>query len=202
MTGVSAFCVLWGAAALFTVTGFSVLPRSIQPCHNVLSKPCFQKVQNRGGRPFQLSPAQTTSLDDYTDEEIQDMRQMILSLSLEGTDESRRSRLENVFSEFFQRTNGMPDRFATLFDRLVIKIGDEVQTEAKKRFYEAQAATATIEQEGDKISSDGDNELADDGKREKLPDELQLWALVDMMVQAKTLAKKAKTKSVGQDAFE
>jgi hypothetical protein len=141
-------------------------------------------------------------LDDYTDEEIQEMRQMILSLSLERTDDSRRSRLENIFSEFFQRASGMPDRFATLFDRIVIKIGDEVQTEAKKRFYEAQAATAMIAQEDGKISSDEESDLTDEGKREKTPEELQLWALVDMMVQSKTLAKKAKAKPVGQDAFE
>ena len=133
---------------------------------------------------------QSSWLDDYTDDEIQEMRSLILSLSMDHSDESRRSRLRGVFVDAFQRAGGgdsTPQRFASLFDRMVIKIGDEVQLEAKKKYFEANASR--LEEPG---TDEGDGSPAE-GKgdaKEKSPDELQLWALVDMMVQSKTMVKK------------
>jgi len=121
--------------------------------------------------------------DDYSEKEITDMKDLILSLSLEPTDDSRRSRLIDVFQEALERPNGMPKRFSNLFDKVLIQVGDQVQTEAKRKFFEKKANEVPEE-----APPDGDG---DEATREKTPDELQLWALVDMMVQSKTIVKQA-----------
>jgi hypothetical protein len=131
---------------------------------------------------------------DYSDEEQQEMRDLVLSLSLEPTDEDRRTKVKDIFHEVLARPNGAPKRFSDLFDTLLAKIGAEVQDEAKKRFFEAQAAKKQ-EQAENVTEVLSDNAVDDDneeeaGEKVKSPDELQLWALVDMMVQSKTIVKR------------
>jgi hypothetical protein len=104
------------------------------------------------------------------EQETEDMKELILSLSLEPTDESRRERLAELFGEALAKPNGAPKRFTDLFDKTLIEVGDRVRKEALE----------TLECEQN-LPSDGS----------KSPQELQVWALIDMMVQSKTLVKKA-----------
>jgi hypothetical protein len=129
---------------------------------------------------------------DYSNEEKQEMRDLVLSLSLESTDEDRRTRLKDIFHEALARPNGAPKRFSDLFDTLLAKVGAEVQDEAKKRFFEAQAAKQEqVENVTEVLSDDAvDDNEEEAGEKVKSPDELQLWALVDMMVQSKTIVKR------------
>ena len=127
------------------------------------------------------------------------MRDLILSLSLEKTDHDRRTRVKEVFVEALAKPNGMPDRFSALFDKVLTQVGDEIQMEAKKKFFEQQQAEQEKEDgddmEGDSTAATAAAETSDDvtedqEERVKSPEELQLWALVDMMVQSKTIVKK------------
>ena len=118
------------------------------------------------------------------------MEDLIISLSFEHTDTDRRKRVNDVFQEAFSRPNGMPKRFTDLFDKVLIEIGDKVQADAKKKFFEDQAS-----QSKEVESSSSEDTVAEDAplvpeERTKSPEELRLWALVDMMVQTKTIVKK------------
>ena len=127
---------------------------------------------------------------NYSDTECQEMRNLILSLSLEPTDHDRRKRVKKVFHEALARPNGMPKRFTDLFDKILIEVGDEVQNEAKKKFFEDQATAApAVEATADNNDQPEDEDMGPP-RREKTPTEMQLWALVDMMVQTKTIVKR------------
>lgn len=56
---------------------------------------------------------------------------------------------------------------------------------AKMKFFEQKQSD-----EDDETNEDGELALEDGELRIKSPEELQLWALVDMMVQSKTIVKK------------
>jgi len=130
----------------------------------------------------QLSASENGS-DDYTVKEVQEMDALILSLSLESTDTSRRQRVASVFAEELVKDDSR--RFADLFDQVLAIVGDRVQVEAKKKAMEQHTdePEETVDQK-----EEGNGDLMGMGKS---PEERQLWALVDMMVQSKTLAKKA-----------
>ena len=126
------------------------------------------------------------------------MKDLILSLSMEPTDTDRRTRVKDVFEEALARPNGMPKRFSDLFDAVLAEVGDEIQREAKRKFFEAQEANQTEEKEvapSDEESASDDDSGGNKDKggelKLKTPEELQLWALVDMMVQSKTIVKTA-----------
>lgn len=110
----------------------------------------------------------SSSLD--SEQERKDMKELIVSLSLEPSDESRRERLVGLFGEALAKPDGDPKRFTDLFDKTLIEVGDRVRKEALEKLEQEQT-----------IPADGS----------KTPEELQVWALVDMMVQSKTLVKKA-----------
>ena len=206
------------AATVSTITAFpTLIPKSVSGDHfvrhanicSLIGRPVNERSPRdpSGILRFLASntkgpePGSASWLDDYSDDEIQEMRGLILSLSLEPNDSSRRARLNDIFADASQRSDGSPQRFGALFDRMVIKIGDEKQNEAKQRFYEAQAAkqedeSETISNENNGNGEDVDGNLDQNGEsveREKSPDELQLWALVDMMVQGKTIIKRGIT---------
>eukprot|EP00980_Cylindrotheca_fusiformis_P001677 scaffold381_cov138-Cylindrotheca_fusiformis.AAC.13 len=122
---------------------------------------------------------------NHSSENLEEMKDLILSLSQEPTDHDRRTRLEGVFQEALARPNGGPKQFSDLFDAVLTKVGEEVQTEAKKKFL------SQLEEVCDEATDATAAEETRDGEREKTPEELQLWALVDMMVQSKTIVKKA-----------
>lgn len=142
---------------------------------------------------------------EYSDEEVKEMRELIFSLSQEPTDHDRRTRLKEVFHEALDRPNGMPKRFTDLFGMLLTKIGEEVQMEAKKKYFEAQEKQSVEEESSDdtddKVSNDDQEEIPKT-ERTKTKEELQLWALVDMMVQSKTIVKKANGELGSKGTFQ
>lgn len=118
---------------------------------------------------------------EFTTEEVKAMDDLIISLSMEPTDESRRQRALQLFETELAKPNGAPKRFTDLFDAVLIVVGDRVQMAAKKRALEG----------GQKAEeSEGTNSTKDFMQRSA--EERQLWALVDLMVQTKTLVKKAR----------
>jgi hypothetical protein len=121
---------------------------------------------------------------EYTVTEVQAMDSLIISMSLEPTDNSRRQRLASVFSEELAKADCR--RFAYLFDHVLTIVGDRVQVEAKTK---ALAHNKDAEDSGDQDDENDDG--GDFMGMGRSPEEKQLWALVDMMVQSKTIAKKA-----------
>ena len=151
--------------------------------------------------------------NDYSEAERLDMTELIRSLSLEPTDHDRRTRVKDIFQEALGRPNGSPKRFTDLFDKTLIQFGEKVQNEAKKKYFEDQEKAAiaggVAEQEtvlGDGVSESTKAATTDDSPtpviREKTPEELQLWALVDMMVQSKTIVKKSSGELGSKGTFQ
>lgn len=94
-----------------------------------------------------------------------------MSLSRLKSDEERRMELSNVMEKnLLNRENDDASQFALLWDAAMIEIGSDVQTKAKARA-EAEAGAG-----GEVVGNEEDKQ--------------QLWALVDMMVQSKSLIKK------------
>eukprot|EP00542_Grammatophora_oceanica_P018197 CAMPEP_0194049202 /NCGR_PEP_ID=MMETSP0009_2-20130614/29998_1 /TAXON_ID=210454 /ORGANISM="Grammatophora oceanica, Strain CCMP 410" /LENGTH=154 /DNA_ID=CAMNT_0038695297 /DNA_START=220 /DNA_END=685 /DNA_ORIENTATION=- len=138
--------------------------------------------------------------DDYTKDEVEDMDKLILTLSRESNDEVRRQKIKEMFDEELAKPNGGPQRFTELFDSVLIIVGERVQGEARKRALEAQAqltASPAAASTDDKTAE----EKSDYTTAGKSPDELQLWALVDMMVQTKTIVKKANGRLGNEGTF-
>ena len=127
-----------------------------------------------------------SSSHDFTIEEVQEMDQLVMALSLENDDESRRKKVSTLFAEELAKPNGYPRRFTELFDSVLMTAGERVQNEARMA-----AAKQCKEQGLVDISSNADIDEAVYVPREKSVTELQLWAFIDMMVQTKTLVKKA-----------
>jgi hypothetical protein len=133
---------------------------------------------------------------DYTSDEVKEMDKLIMLLSLENNDECRRRKVAALFAEELAKPHGYPDRFTQLFDSVLMIAGQRVQNEAKIK-----AEQQTKEQEPAGIVEDVDYTETAYVPREKSPAELQLWAFIDMMVQTKTLAKKAKGELGNQGSF-
>lgn len=148
-----------------------------------------------------------SSSGEYSETEVQEMKYLILSLSIESTDHDRRTRVKEIFHEALGRPNGGPKRFTELFDKVLIEVGDEVQNEAKKKQFSDQAAAQSSDSGYTKsdAATDESEEVVDNQEpitREKSPEELQLWALVDMMVQTKTIVKKENGDLGSKGAFQ
>ncbi|CAJ1927892.1 unnamed protein product [Cylindrotheca closterium] len=137
--------------------------------------------------------------DDANVEDYNEMRNLVLSLSQVPTDEDRRARLANIFEEALARPNDQPKQFIDLFDEALTNVGNEVQIEAKKMFAAKDAEASNPEEAVDADTSE--NEESND-ERVKSAEELQLWALVDMMVQSKTIVKKVSGKLGSKGTFQ
>ena len=125
-----------------------------------------------------LNEAKDSSIQDH--QSNNDVREMILTLSLESDDEKRRSRLSSLLEEKLKQSDDVDSaKFAHLWDTNIIQIGGEVQNEAR-----AEAASKPTATNGDVISD-----------REKSQKEKQLWAMVDMMIQSKSIIKKIMNES-------
>lgn len=103
------------------------------------------------------------------------MEDLVRSLSEESTDEIRRKRLEDLF----QDENFEPN-FLGLFDACLIDLGDRVK--------------ALAAEEAENANQNG-------SVSPKTDLQLQLWALVDMMVQSKILIKRANGKWGSEGSF-
>ena len=134
------------------------------------------------------SASEESSAREYTVAEVKAMETLIMAMSLEPTDDSRRKRLASIFATELAKDDCR--RFATLFDQVLAIVGDRIQVEAKKK-----ALAQQMQQRGGpdepEENRDQDNDDNDFMGMEKSPEEKQLWALVDMMVQSKIISKKA-----------
>lgn len=127
---------------------------------------------------------QASNSEEYTAVEIDEMRDLILSISKERDDEERRLKLSSLIIEKTSQEDVIAGaRFVQLWDKMIIQVGGEVQKEAINRAKTQKIVPIEVEADPDAIKKDK--------PREKSEDELQLWALVDMMVQSKTIVKKA-----------
>lgn len=135
----------------------------------------------------------SSSGEDYTASEVHEMDSLIISLSLEPTDDSRRQRLAQVFATELAKADCTSRRFADLFDQVLATVGDRIQLAARKKALKAQQERNQLQesQESDNETEELEDEDRDFMGVKKSPEERQLWALVDMMVQSKTLSKKA-----------
>ena len=122
----------------------------------------------------------------YAGASAEEMEKLIMSLSLENDDEYRRTKVSTLFAEELAKPNGYPHRFTELFDSVLMITGERVQNEAR-----INAAQESGPQQPVAIELDVDITEVVYVPREKSAAELQLWAFIDMMVQTKTLVKKA-----------
>ncbi|CAB9508907.1 expressed unknown protein [Seminavis robusta] len=148
---------------------------------------CPNNAAGCARRSQQLYQSKKTS-SDFKQEEISEMEDLILSLSQEPTDESRRGRLQTMFDKELAKPNGAPQHFADLFDCTLVMVGDRVKTEA-------QQVAEKLQEEAEAAKGDGDDD-DEEAKPPELPESFkkqqqQVWALVDMMIQSKTIVKKA-----------
>jgi len=143
------------------------------------------------------------------------MKDLIVNLSKESTDNVRRSRLESIIVQGLEESGGGADdaAFPQLFQESLEAVGNEVQAKARElamQRYEEKDAAETINEAAVAAASSSDGANTSNNKnggdspirvetvnetsegKIKSPLETQLWALVDMMVQSKTMIKKAR----------
>lgn len=144
-------------------------------------------------------------LPEFGQDEVNDMEDLILSLSKESDDDTRREKLAGIMDkELADGSNNAasgddPDgtavgaetpRFAKLFQSALDNVGEKVQADAREKALEQQQQMNLIDSDDMDAQDGGDgSEGGERTKRVKSPEELQLWALIDMMVQSKTLVK-------------
>mmetsp|Transcript_61383 Transcript_61383/g.69558 ORF Transcript_61383/g.69558 Transcript_61383/m.69558 type:complete len:291 (-) Transcript_61383:22-894(-) len=169
-------------------------------------------------QPPPLSPLSINNgnyeYDDFTPAEVTKMRDLIVSLSDETDDTNRRQRLQKTIEEALIHDDGdggpnssdnanangtqQSRRFTILFSRVLTQVGEQVQQDAREKFSEKSAEDDDDDHNETDSSDDTKKEEEDKDEdetverivREKSPEELKLWALVDMMVQSKTVFKK------------
>ena len=154
-----------------------------------------------------------TSADDAIPTTDDGMKDLIIDLSKEGTDDVRRSRLQAIINDGLEQ--GDAETFSALFQQALEAVGNEVQAEARvlamQRYEETinEEAVATAAALSDDSNTNGEsspirvekvNETSEGTI--KSPLETQLWALVDMMVQSKTMIKKAKGQLGSKGTFQ
>ena len=149
------------------------------------------------------------------------MKDLIIDLSKEGTDDVRRSRLQSIIVQGLEEGD---ETFSALFQQALEAVGNEVQAEARElamQRYEERDAAETINEEAVAASAAADASSGDSNNTNgesspirvekvnetsegtiKSPLETQLWALVDMMVQSKTMIKKAKGQLGSKGTFQ
>lgn len=131
---------------------------------------------------------------EFTSDEIEDMNQLILSLSKESDDAIRREKLDDILDKELSEDESSskntkfgtdtPPKFAKLFQYSLDTVGQEIQTAARIL---AEQQIKEVEQESlDGLETDIGEDRGEVKKRVKSKEELQLWALIDMMVQSKT----------------
>ena len=143
-------------------------------------------IRGRYGPSYRNESPMHMSGHDFTADEVQEMEMLIMSLSLENDDDYRRKKVATLFAEELAKPNGHPNRFTELFDSVLMITGERVQNEAKTN-----AAQESNRQQPVEIKMDAEISEVVYISREKSTAELQLWAFIDMMVQSKTLVKKA-----------
>lgn len=132
-----------------------------------------------GSRPRRHCPWQAADGNDngsaFSEEEVQKMDDLILSLSLETQDDQRRDRVAQALGAKILEPNGLgsSERFMRLFEERLTIMGNAVRDKA--------ASQAQDDQQGVMVPGQPSEAV---GK--------QLWALVDIMIQSKVIFKQAK----------
>ena len=126
----------------------------------------------------------STGSSEPSSKDVAEMNEWIWSLSMEPTDQGRRGKLTAVFTEKYMDLD-----FCNLFDEQLILVGDQIKERAAQAAAEAAADDDTSNSEqGEESNKDTTNVM----DQEKSPEMKQLWAIVDLMVQKKTLVKRAR----------
>lgn len=181
------------------------------------SSPIQHQQQRRRQRVTVLQISSNAVDDDdnaspslFTQSEIQDMENLIVSLSQISDDALRREKMASLFDVELAAAASNDDgltssgsdgderevpRFAQLFQVALNTIGERVQASAREV---ASTIVATNDEDDDASMAERDGVGGDDNSavelpqmtmREKSQEEMQLWALIDMMVQSKTRVK-------------
>ena len=135
--------------------------------------------------PRRLPLLRLAASDAAAPQDPQAMERLILDLSRQE-DGPRRQRVAEMFGRALAGVNvgDQPPEFATDFQIALDKVGGEVQELARKKVLEQQEQMPAASEES----------APEEGKyvpREKTAEELQVWALIDMMVQSKLLVSRA-----------
>jgi hypothetical protein len=210
VTFVSSQSMLFPLLSLLLVSGSAFLSHGASSCcrygtnnfHRPQTTDDGLKIISHASSSLQAKKAKANGADDFEfkKEEIQKMEDMIVSLSQEPTDDSRRSRLLSIFTEKLAKSDdddGAPQHFIELFDYTLVIVGDRVKAIAQQ-----EAAAAAVQKEQQLPTEQSSSDFLQQQKvDEAAPDEgsastkqqqpAQLWALVDMMVQSKTIVKRA-----------
>jgi hypothetical protein len=160
--------------------------------------------------PYSNNDSNNNTIDDHADDDddrimVDDIEKLIVSLSYEANDEKRRNAVAAILDE--QLSPVRNDKFVTLFEQVLVRVGDRVRTEALNKIGNQSPPTTTVDQDvvvGPLPSSsvaktrvttttgtDG-TELTTVNKQST--DVQQVWALIDMMIQSKVIIKKAESK--------
>jgi hypothetical protein len=132
---------------------------------------------------YAAAAAAAADENDSEAQQVQAMEDLILSLSADADDVSRRGKVASLFEEKLKNRDSS-ESFIHLFDQVLVIVGDRVRMEAVSQ-HQVAAAEKEKTKSDEKLPS---FPLPDQHKSET---ELRLWALVDMMVQSKTIVKKA-----------
>jgi len=158
----------------------------------------FQSSQCKKYCLAQLHQSQNASIE-CSESEANEIKELIHSLSLETDDETRRGKLASLLEEKLkQEDENNSAKFAHLWDTTLIQMGEEIQNQAR-----ADAEKKSLTQDDDSgvansgkkyadeqsLPQDDDSGVSNGGKK-KSAKELQLWAMVDMMIQSKSVIRK------------
>eukprot|EP00577_Skeletonema_sp_RCC1716_P022024 CAMPEP_0113419340 /NCGR_PEP_ID=MMETSP0013_2-20120614/26723_1 /TAXON_ID=2843 ORGANISM="Skeletonema costatum, Strain 1716" /NCGR_SAMPLE_ID=MMETSP0013_2 /ASSEMBLY_ACC=CAM_ASM_000158 /LENGTH=223 /DNA_ID=CAMNT_0000306707 /DNA_START=41 /DNA_END=712 /DNA_ORIENTATION=+ /assembly_acc=CAM_ASM_000158 len=144
------------------------------------------------------SPPVTPTVHEFTADEVQDMENLVRDLSKEQNDDLRRQKLADILdkelvavvdddnsdSSEVTLPQEIP-RFAQLFQYSLDIVGESVQAAAREKAMELNENSLHVIED----SSSGENVPGTGSDRVKSDEEMQLWALIDMMVQSKTRVK-------------
>jgi len=121
----------------------------------------------------------------------EEMEGLILALSKQE-DGPRRQRVAEMFGQALAGVGvgDQPPEFATNFQIALDKVGGEVQELARKKVLEQQVQGLAASEEPAPQESSAE-EFKKYVPRVKTAEELQVWALIDMMVQSKLLVSRA-----------
>jgi hypothetical protein len=121
----------------------------------------------------------------------EEMEGLILALSKQE-DGPRRQRVAEMFGQALAGVGvgDQPPEFATNFQIALDKVGGEVQELARKKVLEQQVQGLAASEEPAPEESSAE-EFKKFVPRVKTAEELQVWALIDMMVQSKLLVSRA-----------
>lgn len=136
---------------------------------------------------------------------------MITMLSLEQSDDIRRAKVEELFDkEFCNRlvsdttdtssgnrnigslTDESATRFSYLFENILIEVGDEVKSRALENPTSSLTTTMSSSYPEDSAMLASNTIPSNHFLAGASAETQQVWALIDMMVQSKTILKRAK----------